>query len=213
MTATVFMGGVNEFDALVYGQQHPGTTAYLQEHANRFTSIASDFSQTLTDAAKAFFQRGQELYQQFNNSDAIRAAEAAVRKVRSFFQPEIIRPLWDLGDIQTASLTMQRWIMAEPTVRSMFHQQRLDGYADTYVDMHPGDVGEQHYDYRRVMNGLVVDDEEHDWKATFYFDDLIEGDVELTLEQKVDITDTWGTLLSIIKKGEDDPTSQYGGKL
>ena len=49
--------------------------------------------------------------------------------------------------------------MAQPDIRSLYHKGHCDGYSDTYVDMEPGLVGEQHYDYRRVMDGVVEETE------------------------------------------------------
>ncbi len=95
----------------------------------------------------------------------------------------------------------------------MYHEQRCDGYSESYVDRFPGQVGENHYDYRRVMHGMVQDDQEHDWKSTFYLDELFEGDRELNFDEQVDILNTWDVVRSYLSKGQDDPTSQFGNML
>lgn len=205
----VVFGGANEFNALLYGQQHPGTLNYFE---NQQAQIAQ-MSETLTEAGKRFYANSQELYERFQGAEALRHAQAAIRKVGSVFQLDTVRDLWELGAIQNAPLTMQRWIMAQPDVREAFHNQRCDGFSDTYVDMHPGKIGRDHYDFRRVMNGMVEDDEEHGYKVTFYLDELSEGDRELTLEEKVDVLSTWDIVRSLVKTGKDDPTSAYGGQL
>lgn len=205
----VVFGGAQDFDALLYGERHPGTMQYLQNQVNS----VMEMSRTLTDAGRQFFSTAQDLYDKFNSAEAMRLARAAVRRVGSIFQRDEIRSIWELGQLQNAPLTMQRWIMAEPTVRRMYHEQRCDGYSDTYVDNHPGQIGRDHYDYRRVMDGILVDSEEHDWKATVYFDDLLEGDRELTLDEKIDILSTWDVVASMMKEGSEDPTSAFGNKL
>jgi hypothetical protein len=115
--------------------------------------------------------------------------------------------------MQNASLTMQRWIMAEPTVRTLFHKQLCDGYSDTYVDMYPGRVGEDHYDYRRVMNGVVVPHEERGGDATTYMEDLIPDDVELDLNDQIDIISSWQFIQAKVAERNEDPTSKYNGTL
>lgn len=197
-----------EFDALAYKQPHPSTLRFLE---NQFTNM----SQTLSDAGRQFFSNAQSLFDSFTNSTAVRLAQAALRKAGSLFQRDEVRSIWDLGEIQNAPLTMQRFIMANPTVREMYHQQRCDGYSGTYVDQYPDDVGRDHYDYRRVTDGVLIDtpdDEEYEWKCTVYFDELVEGDRPLLLEQQVDIMTMWDRVEDFMKVGKD-PTSVFGGEL
>jgi hypothetical protein len=59
----------------------------------------------------------------------------------------------------------------------------------------------------------VENNEDYDWQCTQYFDELVEGDRELTLEEKVDILTTWDALQMYFNAGKDDPTSPFGGKL
>lgn len=201
----VIDGGLETFNALVYGQKHPGTLRYIQSQFNNFTD-------KLTDAGRSFFSNVEQIYDQFNGSDALRIARDAINKVKMSFTPNEIISLWDLASIQTAGTVMQRWIMAEPTVRSLFHQQKCDGFSDSYIDMQPKAVGEDHYDYRRVMNGMLVFSEEHDWIATNYFDELHDNDRELTFDEQIDIQSVWSLMQHAVSVG-NDPTNPLGGKL
>lgn len=206
----VSIGDPDEFNALIYGvNKHPGTISYLENQFSRF-------SNTLTDAGRSFISGAQNLFEQFHGSEAMRLARAATRKAGSLFQADEIRSIWDLGQLQHAPLSMQRFIMAEPTVRAMFHDQRCDGYSDTYVDMQPGVIGAEHYDYRRVMTGIVqevTDDEEVEWVCRQFIDDLVEGDRELSLEEKTDVLNTWDAVAALMNLGGEDPTSVYANKL
>ncbi len=202
----VVVGGTTEFNALVYGQKNPGTISYLEQQS--FT-----VSPHLTAAGQAFFANQADLYEQYNGAEALRLAAAAVRKVASIFQPNSIRPLYTLGELQNAPLALQRWIMAEPTVRELYHQQRCDGYSESYVDMHPGFVGREHYDWRMVQHGLIQTEDEEEPMARFFFDDLVEGDRELTLDEKTDIVTTWDIVKNMVKTNQEDPTSAFGGQL
>ena len=203
----VVMGGTQDYNALVYGMKHPGTMQYLENQV-------ANISQNLTEAGRSFYANARQLYEQINGSEALRMARAAIRMAGNVFQQDCIMSIWELAQLQNAPLTMQRWIMANPVVREVYHEQRCDGYSDTYVDMSPKDIGVNHYDYRRVMNGVVVDDEETGgWKSTIWIDDLIEGDRELEIEERDQILNTWEMVSAIMQLGDRDPTSASGGKL
>lgn len=208
-------GGADEFDALVYGHHHPGTSQYLESNIQKVAQQFSNFGNAVTDAGKLFYESAKNLYQRFNDSDAVRAAHAAMSKIRMTYQPDCIRPLRSLHDLQNAPLTMQRYMMAEPVTRALYNQQLCDGYSETYIDIQPGAILDNHYDYRRVMEGLVTEcteNPEQD-KVTFYMDDLINGDRELTLSEQLDITSTWELMRAFVKEGKEDPVSSTGGFL
>lgn len=208
----VVYGGADAFNALAYGvDQHPANTQYFQRQIE-------SISNTLTDVGQSFFANTQQLYNQVNNSEVMRIARAAVRTAKSLFQPNQILSIFDMASMQNAPLVMQRWIMANPTVRELYHKQQIDGYSDSYVDVSPGIIGEQHYDYRRVMTGIVQDvegteGEEDSWKVCYYPDELHEGDKELTHDERVDILSTWSIVEMFVAAGKSDPTSPWDAKM
>jgi hypothetical protein len=209
----IITGGTEEFNALVYGHKHPQTQMYLEQQAQQANAYLTTYSATLNDAGRAFFTQAQEMYDRFNGAEAQRVVQAALAKAGGVLQPETIRDLWQISDVQNAPLVMQRFIMANPVVRDLYHQQRIDGYSDTYLDMEPNSKGLDHYDYRRVVTGMVMDDEEHGWKVVTCFDELKEGDRELQIEEKAAILSVWDLVEARIKDGRDDPTSKSGGSL
>lgn len=206
----VITGGARTFSALAYQNQHP-------ENQNYFAQKLQNFTQTFGDAvgnvAGGFMSNAGELFDKFYGSEAVRLAKAAVRKVKSIWERDDIRELFGIGEIQQAKLIMQRWIMAEPVYRQMYHEQRCDGFSNSYVDLEPGAVGDAHYDYRRVMDGLLVDDEEEGWSMTHYIEDLREGDVDLELDEQLTILSVWDVVRMHAKAGGEDPGSVYGDKL
>src|SRR5690606_2529580 len=98
----VIVGGQAEFNGLVYGDKHPGTTRFLQNQLNM------GFSDTLSDFGKQMFSSIHSLYEKFNGENALRLAKAARRKVTGLFQQDVIKPLWTVEEIQQATLSMQR---------------------------------------------------------------------------------------------------------
>jgi hypothetical protein len=207
MAISVSYGDDAGFNALCYGfDYHPNTLSYLENSVN-------NISNTLTTAGSGFMADVKVLQEQLIGNEAMRLAKAAVNKVSNLFQIDCIKSIWELPQLQNAPIAMQRWIMAEPTVREKFHNQRCDGYSGTYVDMAPSDIGKNHYDWRRVMHGMVTIDEEGYEKTVHYLDDLVEGDRELRLDEKIDILNTWEVVADLMKYGSNDPTSVWDEKL
>lgn len=200
----VIYAGTDGFDAMLYPEQSYLNTEYIQ-------SQFENFSSTLNDIGRQFIQGAKDVYEEINNSQAMIIARNALRAVKGMFNQNTIIPLSALEDFQIAQPIMQRYIMANPVIREIYNNQRCDGYQDTYVDIQPGYIGENHYDYRRVMNGLAVETEDS-WEINFYPDELLEGDSELTHIQQVDILSTWRVMEMFISEGKD-PTNIYGGKI
>ena len=200
---------LDSFDYLLFPDQNPNNQTFIQQQL-------SNFSNTLTETGKRFMETTKAIYEKINDSNAIRMAKAAIRTAKGILHPNTIVHLDNLEYIRTAQPVMQRFIMAEPTIRQYYHEQKCDGYADTYVDIHPNKIGDDHYDYRRVMGGIIQDsvDEngDYEWVSKNYLDEITEGDRELSFDEKVDILKTWDIMKMFMEAGED-PTNVFGGKL
>jgi hypothetical protein len=203
----IISGGIDAWDALLVGDQSQANLSYFQNNISRLNTV-----QFIGDVGRSFIESAKEAYERFNGSEAMRLARALTRQVHGFFQPEVVRQLSTIGDFQSASHTMQRFVMANPAVRELYQQQRCEGYGDTYLDIEPNNIGLAHYDYRRAVEGVVqVTDE--GYVAQFFPGDLREGDKELTYQDKTDIKLTWMALEAMLDAGMDDPTSQWNAKL
>lgn len=199
-------GGDLAWGAIAFGEQNPINLGYFQ---NQFSSLTAG----LNDYAKNFYSEVGNIVDKFTNSDAVRSVRNALRSAASLFNNDIIKPLYEMEEFQTATVKMQRWIMANPVVRTSFIEQKCDGYSDSYVDLYPGKVKDEHYDYRRVMNGVVQFDEDERDYFKIYYEDLVEGDRELSVDEKIDILQSWEIVELYMKKGAQDPTSQFGANL
>lgn len=197
-------GDPTVFDMLAFPEQSPANQVYIENQL-------SQFSNTVTDIGKAFLDASKDIYQKVNDSNAIRAARAALRTAKGIFHPNVITQLETLDDIRAAQPTMQKYVMAYPEIRDVYHKQRCDGYSDTYRDMEPNYIGEDQYDYRRIMSGMVVETDDG-WECTTYAHDDLDGDRDLTVDEKVDILNTWDLIQGFMDAGED-VTDIYDGKL
>lgn len=199
-------GATNAFDALVYGEKHPGTVQFLK---NQIESA----SNMLTSAGRSFYESAKATFEHFNGNAAINFARTAIKTiVGGNMEVQRITYLHELQHLQKASVIMQRWVMACPQVRTRYLDQTLDGYSDTYENIHGTDVGWKHYDYRRATDGLVVFEDDGSAVVHQYHEELRDGDRELTLAEKADIYDTWSAINVLLAMG-DDPTNPSGSSL
>ena len=209
----VVVGGDAEFAALCLPEQHVNTTRFLEQQFQTVNQMVGGVS----DYAREFYHKAQSLYEQFNGSEAIRHARAVVRLAGGIFQRDQIVPMAKIEEFQCASLRQQRYLMAEPNLRELFHAQGCDGWSNTYVDLDPGLVGVNHYDWRRVYNGLaqpVVETdaegvETHNWSSTTYFETLRDGDRDLTNVEQASMFSCHQVLKLLIKAGGEDPSSIF----
>lgn len=204
---TFYEGGLETFNAFAHGETHPNTMRFLEDMIARPTTA-------VTEASRAFMQQSQQLYDQFMGSDAMRRVRAAGRQVASHWQQNVIQPLHTTARLQTAPVRMHRWLMAEPTIRKLYHQQQCDGYSDTYFDAEPGRVGEAHSDWRRVMDGIVrTDDDNYDFYAIEYLDEIPDDEREFLFEEQFDLLRSWHTMAEAVMAKKDDPTSRWNAEL
>ena len=184
------------FNAVLYG--NAGIVNYAQP---TYSSVLSGIKGVAAD----LFNKGQQLYEKYNSSYFLDQARGIVNKVLGVTANTDVIQIYDAQEhFKLATLTMQRWIMACPEVRKEYHAQRIDGYADTYVDVQPDAIGDKHYDYRVATDGFVKEDGEF----VHYSIDYKPGDRQLTLGEQYAISRTWARAAWLIKMGVDitDPT-------
>jgi len=195
------------FNAFVYPEKHPSGIQYLKEQFNNFTGV-------LTNTANDFIRASRQQVEKFTSHAAVDFARNMLKSFvgNNTVTTDRVTTLFEINQFQGASIQMQRWVMANPVARELYHAQRCEGYIDTYVDVEPNSIGEKHYDYRRVMDGVMVIEEDN-WYFKCYLDELKEGDRDLTHGEKTDILQTWSRLEYLIALNKEDPTSADGGFL
>jgi hypothetical protein len=206
--ATYVQGGADLIDALGGGLPDESTKQWFAQHTQAVT-------QTLSATGQAFFERARTMYQTISESQALQMLRNLRNKMDDVWSGNKIQPLQTLAALQTAGPIMQRWVMAEPTLRARYLNQEVEGYGENYTNYHGDAVGESHFDYRRVMNGVVVvpEDDSKEFVLRHYYDPLSDDERELTLYEKIDILNTWDLVKSLLEEGGEDPTSQYGAML
>jgi phage tail protein X len=138
------------FNSMIYGEQHPANVAYI---ANQFANQSNEF---VSEIGRQMYEKTYALYNAINDNPYIQKAQAALRVAVNVMQPDNIYEIHTIDQARLVRPVMQRYIMTEPTIRELYHAQGCDGYSNTYIDRQPGVVGHNHYEYKQVMNGMVV---------------------------------------------------------
>lgn len=201
--------GLDDFDSAISAPPTKDALSFFAEQTQRMmSSVGEVFNPFYEQMATSLNQT----YQNFVTSRPWELAQALERRTRHLFDHDDIRRLADLGSVQQAKSHMQRWIMACPEVRELYHEQKLDGYSDTYVDQEPTVIGGwAQYDYRRLMDGVVCVEDES-WGYTNVYETLRDGDKPLTIGEVADILVTHENIKHLLATQAFDPTSKYNAR-
>lgn len=177
---------------------------YLRD---KYERTMEHLEKVTTGTARDFLDRSKRIFEEINSSAALRRTRAAIRAVTGVRRSDsIYRPV-DLGEFQAVGLRMQRFLLADPVIRRKVIKQQIDGYSHSQPAPDPTAIGENDYDYRRVVNGVFMEQpsegDEKNFVHTEYFEKLKEGDRELDVEEQFDIIDSWYMQRALQAAGAD----------
>ena len=177
-------------DLYLYGSKAGVLTNYIANQLAQLPPTLNDFSQRIHNSLTSSYNFLTDRLTQYGLMNQIQSQGIQVLD-NQFME------LMSFTALQNADLTMQRWIMSHPDVRQLYVDQNLDGYSDTYRNVFGKDVGEQDYNYRLVMDGVLQDADDH-WVIKHHIDDLLPGDKELDHYEKVKVLHTFDTIDRIL---------------
>lgn len=119
--------------------------------------------------------------------------------------------LYSYDSLVNANLSMQRYVMSHPQLKQLYVEQNIDGYSDTYVNLTGKDIGDNDYNYRMVMDGVLTSDKDQ-WVVKHYIQDLLPGDKELDFIERDAILSTWDTVNYILDTCNFDFTCKHNPK-
>jgi hypothetical protein len=192
-------------DYLVYGDKTNVIKSYLEQQLAQIPAVFNEFGQRVYETLNQSYHWVTDQltkYQIFNQlkQQNVHLGNNAFRELLSF------------EELQNANILMQRWVMAHPDVRYLYLENNIEGYPDTYVNVFGNDIGENDYNYRRVMDGVLQSDDEK-WWFKVYNEDLMIGDRELEHREKVMILNTWKCIDWLIETCDFDFTTQSKKKI
>lgn len=189
-------------DLMLYGDRSNFIGSYLQQQMTNLGPVMNGFGERLVGAVQNSYDFVTDQLTKMGLRQELQSQGLGV--IDNYFQS-----LHTWEEIQNTNLTMQRWVMAQPDVRQLYLDQNIEGYADEYVSLSDEGVGEEHYDYRRVMDGVITEGKEEDeWVVNHYFEDLLVGDRHLEHFEKVDILTTWDAVSYMLNTCDFDFTAK-----
>lgn len=203
----VINGNDMAMNALVYKQPDLNVLEYVTNNLNKVVDKVNEYGQAFVDMAV-------NAYNKFNSDHALNYNKLVLQSAGVHLDPNTIYyvPVENLG---LANNIMQRYIIAQPEMNTLYKKEMCYGYQDSYVVLEEGMYGKDNIEYRRVMDGVLEfeDTEEGEGYVTYYVQD--DEDIypeELSRLDKISILDTWNSVDISIGKGID-PTDPDKGKL
>lgn len=207
MSITVVSGDTNTFRASAYGRPDVMTMQWCeQREQQQFQNVDPLVRQQFLD------QRGT-VFGELDYTGILQLSKAMSNQMDTTWMRNVIQTLNTVEQLQVAPPVMINWIMANPVAREMYHRQEIAGYDEYYTDPEPGKVGEDHYYYRRAVNGLFLEDKDGEFVATEWLEDLWDPSDSLDIVDQRSIQATWETLVTALRKRGSDPTSRWNAQL
>jgi hypothetical protein len=186
-----------------------------QDIRNWMKKEISTYTDNIRTIAPAVASSIMDKYNKIHSSEAVRNLNSLKARVRSIWQPNSVRYLSTVEEIQNSPNVMKRWVMAMPMLREKYLLKGISGYEGSYEDNYPGTLGEKHYDYRRVTEGVISKSDDAD-NASYhiYYENIDKDEDILSIIDKTSITATWAVIQANITSGNvSDPTSVWNGTL
>jgi len=195
MQVRTIQGGEQAISALLYKQQDPSLLQYLQNNIQAGADA-------LGGVADNFVNQAKLMYDKFNNSALINASKALLYSTGTHFSQDIIIPV-AYDNLGTTNLIMQQYIIAQPDVNKLYQDNMCSGYDGVYLDRENGITGTDRYDYRRVMDGVIQHDDNHNGEAYIMHYSQDDEEEELSFMDKSAILDTWANVVNALANGID----------
>lgn len=204
---TEITGDTNTFRALAYGRPDMLTHDWCRQQEQQHLMM-------LDPAVRANYEAMQGTVFGAIDYQAIANMSRALRnQADGIWLVNDIIPLKTIGELQNPPPVMVDWMMSCPQVREMYHDQRLAGYDEYYVDHDPGMIGVNHYHYRRVVNGIFEENAKGEMIATEWLEDLRKPTDDLSLSEQLTIMSVWDEMINVLNEGNVDPTSRFNASL
>lgn len=190
-------------DVLLYNTNHQSIGNYVMQQLAVLPQHLTAFGSKIIEGAKT-------TYNYLTNELLNRTIQARVSDSNVYLDNNQIQAYSSFAELQNASLSNQRYLIANPHLRTIFNNQGCDGYSSTYIDPFKGKIGAEHYDYRRVMDGVLTDDPDHAFKVQFFDEQLEFGDRELLNHERTSILRSWKTIDWLLETSPFDFTNSVG---
>lgn len=194
------------FDAYTYGTMSRKNLTFLREASSRTNEV-------LSDVGRRFVSKIRDTIELYDIDRISRGVRAIRDRMTDRWVDDDVRILLTQKDLQQAKSKMSRWLAANPRVRRERMADRVVGWRDNYIDYDYEAIGERHRDYRIVMNGIGVTDEETGETCFTRYLDVIDefGETELSFSEQVAVLMSWDATNDLMDANYSDPTDPKNG--
>lgn len=192
------------FQHALYGEQIQNNVSFFRD---QYQSLMQNSAGLLP---VGFLNNVTNHFNVLNSEEAARAARNAMLQSSHLLSSTAIRFLQTPAELMAAPISMIPYLMAVPEIRKMYLQQRIDGYADAYVNVHGNAMGRFHEDYRVLYDGVVQFNEDGSW----YADQLPHEDPNGTVlshQDKMAIIGSADFAIQYMREMGSDVTNPLGG--
>lgn len=197
--------GVDLMDIAAGGFLDSTTTNWIQDRTQALMS-------TVSATTAGWFNKARTFYQTITETDAVQALRNLTAKADLSWKGNNVHLCTSIEQIQASNPVLQRYLMAEPNLRQLFLNQSCEGFAGVYNNVHGNAIGVNHYDYRRVTDGmLMVTESQVEWND--FYENIPDNDKELELYEKADMIRNWNLVNIALDANEMDPSSPIGNLL
>lgn len=204
---TEISGDTNTFRAMAYGRPDIMTIEWCRQREQQHLMMLDPLVRQNYESMAGTVFGAIDYNAIANMSRALRNQSESVWLVNDIIHLETI------GQFQNPPPVMVDWLMGNPAVRKLYHEQRIAGYDEYYVDHDPGCIGESHYHYRRVKNGIFEENSKGEMIAIEWLEDLRKVTDDLSLSEQLIIANVWDQMTAILEEGMVDPTSRFNASL
>lgn len=193
------------FDALRGGGINSEDSRFFHDLYDRAVS-------TLDEGRRAFMDKASKVYRRVTSNRAAQIVRNLGGRIRKSFGTSITR-LETMEEFQSAKPTMRMWVTSHSGVRQKMINGEVEGYG-MVIEERDRVVGEKHYDWRRVMDGIQQIPEEGNAFYKVYHEAPLDDSRPLDFHEKVTVLDVWSHLDKFLEEENgEDPTSPYGADM
>ena len=161
--------------------------------------------QAMGDIGSSFMDTASTLYEKYNGSEILNAGKQLLYSIGSHMNQNVIVPV-TYEMLPEANYAMQGYIMEQPELNKLYHQNAVNGYDATYIDPEPGIVGKNRLGYQQVMNGVLQFENTDEELGYIEYYNNSEDIEELELYEQLSILKTWDNV-ALALANDLDPTT------
>ena len=203
------IGPASLFSMAAFGRPDQQFQQQLQQRNQQTQQF---LSQNYGFDSSAFFNQSRQFFQTYYNLSGMRQAEAIIEtgqiQMGSNADTAVFTPVINVDDFIRATWYQQQYMMANPYLRQMYLDKKINGFSETYTN-HFGDrVGFEDPVYRQAVSGLSQSsymELESDMDEVYVenCDDEIGGLENLTPLGQSNMVEAWKKANVLVDEGVD----------